>query len=81
MKRGRKREEIKQGQKFGRFTVMREAEPTIIKREIRNIWVKCSCGNRAIVQLSNLKSKHSQSCGCIRKPYKLKRDFPKSTGG
>lgn len=31
----------------------------------------CSCGNSVVVQLNNVKSGHTKSCGCIRETHKL----------
>ena len=50
-------------QRFGKLTVIRQAESKYGKRH----WVcKCDCGNETIVSVSGLKSGHTQSCGCYQ---------------
>lgn len=50
------------GQKFGRLTVIERAE----SKNKHTMWkCKCTCGNVAIVDSGNLRSKHSTSCGCF----------------
>lgn len=52
------------GKRFGRLIVVKRAE-NIGKK---TAWVcQCDCGNKIIVIGSNLKSGHTQSCGCISK--------------
>lgn len=53
------------GQKFGRWTVVAEAEkdPSIISRSKR--WLcQCECGTRRVVSANSLMSGRSLSCGC-----------------
>jgi hypothetical protein len=54
------------GQVFGRLTVMQRGD-TAKNGDIR-WWCQCSCGNPdlILVRTYNLKSEHTQSCGCIR---------------
>ncbi len=52
------------GQRFGRLTVLQRAE-TINKR---TRWLcRCDCGEEIIVEAYNLKTGHTQSCGCFQK--------------
>ena len=52
-------------QKFGRLTVLYENGRTP-KQEV--LWhCKCDCGNECDVRGYNLKSGHTQSCGCLQK--------------
>lgn len=52
------------GQRFGRYTVLAEME----KRGTQLLYkCECDCGNIRIVYGGNLKSGHSQSCGCRNK--------------
>lgn len=56
------------GQKFGRLLVIKQAEDHINKDGSRLAqWVcQCDCGNKNIVvQGKKLKSKSTQSCGCL----------------
>jgi len=55
------------GKQFGKLTV--------IKRSIGNkkgtFWdCQCSCGNKVTINASNLKDRHTRSCGCMRKESK-----------
>lgn len=52
---------------FGRWTVVRDAPPR--RRPygtIPMVVARCSCGKRRLVQLPNLRSGKSKSCGCFR---------------
>ena len=52
------------GRTVGRLTVLERAE-TINKR---TKWLcKCECGNELIVEAYNLKTGHTQSCGCLQR--------------
>lgn len=57
------------GQRFGRLTVMYEAEPKYTSGGNRKVaWhCKCDCGNEKDVASGDLKSGHTQSCGCYNK--------------
>lgn len=51
------------GQKFGKLTVL---YPCDYKTDSSIIWhCKCDCGNECDIKSYNLKSKLTQSCGCI----------------
>lgn len=54
------------GSKFGRWTVIDEAEPKIVtgNRRIRHWNCVCECGNRRVVKEASLKKGVSKSCGC-----------------
>ena len=54
------------GEKYGRLTVVSEADPhyTSGGRKIIMWNCKCDCGNTAIVSTSHLRSGHTVSCGC-----------------
>lgn len=57
------------GQKFGRLTVIERVEDHVKPSGRRATqWLcKCDCGNKIIVRASNLKSGHTNSCGCLNK--------------
>lgn len=57
------------GQKFGRLTVLREAEDYVTKQgNHKNAWIcECECGNQITVRSELLKSGRTKSCGCLRK--------------
>lgn len=51
------------GQKFGRFTILKDVESKNGKRRVE---CECECGTVKIVGLSDLKAGKVQSCGCLR---------------
>lgn len=54
------------GQRFGRLTVLYEAEERSNAGKVR--WVcQCDCGNQTIVIGSGLVNGHTQSCGCLHR--------------
>ena len=66
----RLREKIKlnlQGQRFGKLTVIKEANSIIEPNgAIRTAWeCQCDCGNKCIVKTINLQAGDTSSCGCI----------------
>ena len=63
-------------EKYGRLTPVRKLEGY----GGRNVWeCRCDCGNLCHVRMSNLKSGHTKSCGCLRKE-KQKKKFHDLTG-
>ena len=53
------------GQTFGRLTVIRYAG---IAKNRKALWeCECSCGNRIVVQGTNLRNGNTSSCGCLHK--------------
>lgn len=63
------------GKKFGKLTVLKQVEDIIDKNGIHKAAWLCECNcefhNQIIVAGGNLKSGHTQSCGCAN-PMKLK---------
>ena len=59
------------GQKFGRLLVVERVEST--KYGNAKWLCRCACGNKKIVAAGNLKSGHTQSCGCFEKEQTIKR--------
>lgn len=56
------------GKKFGKLAVIERAEND---KSGQTQWLcECDCGNRIIVQRSNLKSGNTKSCGCYKKHNK-----------
>ena len=63
-----KKIEIKQGDKFGKWTIIEEIAPKIISGKPRRMFrCQCECGNIGEVQLACLRNGHSTSCGCEQK--------------
>ena len=54
---------VSAGDKFNRWTVIKEAEKRYGKRMMH---CQCSCGWLAKVRLQDLVQGHSKSCGCLR---------------
>lgn len=53
------------GKKFGRLQVVQKLDARDKFRKI--VWeCKCSCGKTAFVNTKNLRTKNTQSCGCLR---------------
>ena len=54
------------GQRFGRLVVVGLAPFRSKNRHVR--WrCSCDCGNTTVVESTNLTSKHTKSCGCLKK--------------
>lgn len=71
-----KKLEIKQGDKFGKWTIIEEMSPKIISGKPRRMFrCQCECGNIGEVQLACLRNKHSISCGCEQKKRVAKAQF------
>lgn len=60
----KRRNNIKIGDRFGRYTILGEAPP-----KDKSLFLKCvcDCGNIRNVAIGHLKSGHTKSCGCLRK--------------
>lgn len=54
------------GQKFGKLTVVEEADRNLMKTGMYDTlwWCECECGNRVLRARGSLNSKKEQSCGC-----------------
>ena len=52
------------GDRYGRWTVLNEAEPYPSQRAVV---CRCSCGTERRVPISGLRSGRSRSCGCLRR--------------
>ncbi len=61
--------QIKEGDQYGKLTIVKEVEPHIepsgIKR--RRFECKCDCGNIIKVNLNSLRTNNTKTCGCIKK--------------
>jgi hypothetical protein len=60
---------INQDDKFGKLTVIKEVEPRITAKGIKERRVECicDCGNLKNVMISRLKNGLVKSCGCLQK--------------
>lgn len=59
------------GRRFGRLTVVGEAEKT---KNGKRYWLcRCDCGRECWVEGYHLKSGHTKSCGCYRRELPRKR--------
>ena len=70
------------GQRFGRLTVIKEADKYISPQGLKFAqWLcKCDCGNDTIVLATNLKKGTTKSCGCYNIEQAKKRLFKDLTG-
>lgn len=63
-----KKIEVKQGEKFGKLTILKEIEPKLISNKPRRMFqCECECGNIIETQLALLRNGHTSSCGCYQK--------------
>lgn len=63
-----KKIEIQEGQKFGRWTFLKDTDSIIVSdKKVRMVICKCDCGNERSVALFNLRNGKSLSCGCLQK--------------
>ena len=69
-----KRLEIKAGDRYKSLKVIKEVKPKErpsggYKRMVECL---CDCGNKRVIQLHNLRSSHTKSCGCLKKELSVK---------
>lgn len=57
------------GLKFGRLTVLNRTTGNGVR-----FLCRCDCGNETIVQSGNLRTGHTQSCGCMAKEMTVDRE-------
>lgn len=59
--------EIKQGDRYGMLTIIKEVEPYYYhgKLNSRNFQCQCDCGNITITSLNRLRQGKVKSCGCL----------------
>lgn len=73
------------GQKFGRLTVLEEADPYISPKGVKAIRYKClcECGNTTIASGNLIKRGQTLSCGCFHKEQEAKKAIlqPKDISG
>lgn len=64
--------------KYNKLTIIEQIESYISpKGQIKKRFLcKCDCGNYINVTLSNLSSKNTTSCGCVKKGKKTIHDIP-----
>ena len=75
MERG-KRTHVAQGDRYGRFTIVREVESVNYKRRFL---CRCDCGNEKIVKLGDMKFGGTISCGCYCRENNRKLISERST--
>lgn len=63
------------GKVFNRLTVVRDVPSS----KPRKVIARCECGNILEVLLCNVVSKHTKSCGCLRRGVPKKHGLAKST--
>ena len=57
------------GQRYGRLTVLEEAEPVVYPngRKVRRWKCLCDCGKETVVRHGGLRIGTTQSCGCLHR--------------
>lgn len=66
-------------EQFGKLTVIKRAGSDRTGKNA--MWeCKCECGNIILVSTCHLKSKHTQSCGCLKKVVVNSGQFQKTHG-
>jgi hypothetical protein len=63
---GRKKLNIELGDKYGRWTIIKEVENCVKPKE-RQFRCVCECGNEKIIKMFYLRKGESKSCGCLKK--------------
>ena len=62
------------GQRFGRLTVLGDGPPVYFPSQptfaSRRLWCQCECGQRKLLNLSNLTNRSTKSCGCLQRETK-----------
>lgn len=71
----KKKEEIKKGVRFGRWSVIREIKKVDLPSGVKSRFflTKCECGVKKKVGIYSLKKGTSKSCGCLQKELSVKR--------
>ena len=52
------------GQRFGRWLVIKKAEPLMLQSKQSHWLCRCDCGIERVCQATSLRNGRSQSCGC-----------------
>ena len=73
-----KRLEIKEGQRFGRLTVIKELDTITLKSKTRLFLLQCDCGNKVEIILGKVTSGNTKSCGCLILETRTKHGMWKS---
>lgn len=57
------------GQRYGRLTILADADPYVSPGgvSLRQVQAECECGNKVVLKLASLRQGLSASCGCYRK--------------
>ena len=73
---GRPRIPVIAGDKFGRWTIFSEADPSNPEsgQRQRRFTVVCECGTERVVLLNSLRNGDSQSCGCLSAELSAERN-------
>lgn len=65
--------EIVIGTRYERLTILREIEPVRHGKNLfRRVLCSCDCGNEVQVLFNSLRSRNTQSCGCLRREFLFK---------
>jgi hypothetical protein len=73
-----KRLEIKQGDRYGRLTIIKEVEK---KGDKRQVLCKCDCGIEIIARFTNIRFGTTNSCGCYKIEQGIKTNVTHGDSG
>ena len=63
------------GQRFGKLTVIEQGETYTHRSQAHKTWLcACDCGNTTTVKAYSLKNGHTQSCGCLGRETRIKKN-------
>jgi hypothetical protein len=71
-----KKIEVKQGDRYGRLTIIKEVEHSIEPsgRKVRMFMCQCDCGNQKKFRLNDIRSGNTKSCGCYNSELTINRN-------
>ncbi len=69
---------ITAGERFGRLTILEEADPNQ-KTGQRRAYARCDCGTISDYNMAQMRSGHTSSCGCYNKERKIRHGHARST--
>jgi len=73
------RVQLNAGDRYGYFTVVREAERVILSgKPCRHVLCKCDCGKEKVVRLGDIRDGRVKSCGCLHDILPIKHGQAKN---
>ena len=60
-------------EKYGRLTILKEAEPAAGPgKTLRQVLCRCECGREKIIRVASLRGGLTKSCGCLHDTHRLR---------